>query len=63
MRVALYVSVTILVSINLVRFLLADPIWIMFSLVGVVVGVVWILFAAFRLYVLIYEMVEDFKYG
>lgn len=63
MKVALYVSVTLLVSINLVRFMFADPVWIMFSLIGVIVGVVWILFAVFRLYLIIYEMVEDFKYG
>jgi hypothetical protein len=60
---ALYISVTLLVSINLVRFLKADPIWILFSLVGVVVGVMWIIFAACRLYILIYEMVDDFRYG
>jgi len=63
MKVALYTSVTLLVCINLVRFLMADPIWVMFTLVGVVVGVTWILFAALRIYLIIYEMVEDFKYG
>ncbi len=63
MKVALYVSVSIIVILNLIRFLSADPVWIMFTLVGVVVGVTWVLFASLRIYLIIDEMVEDFKYG
>ncbi len=63
MKVALYLSVSIIVILNLIRFLFADPTWIMFTLVGVVVGVTWVLFAALRIFLIIDEMVEDFKYG
>lgn len=63
-KLSLYVVVTLVVFVNLIKFIIGGGIFmLMFGFLGAVVGVMWVFFGSYRAYKIGSEMYEDMKYG